>query len=73
MVFGKKNFIFMGISILLIVVGFALMAGGQSTDGTSFNPEIFSFQRIKLAPLLCVAGFSLMIYAIMAKPKEKDK
>ncbi|MDE6782415.1 MAG: DUF3098 domain-containing protein, partial [Paramuribaculum sp.] len=37
----KINFIIMAVAIVGIVVGFALMAGGATDDG-SFNPEIFS-------------------------------
>ncbi|GAD04886.1 hypothetical protein PORCRE_583 [Porphyromonas crevioricanis JCM 15906] len=58
------------VSVLLIVLGFVLMSGGAPTDGVSFNPELFSTRRIVIAPIVCVAGFSLMAYAIMAKPSS---
>lgn len=72
MLFGKKNFILMGISAFLIIVSFILMSGGASEDQVSFNPDIFSAMRIRVAPWLSMAGFILMIYAIMASPKKKE-
>ena len=57
-------------SILLITLGFILMSGGGSDDPNVFNPEIFSFRRIRLAPTVILIGFSLAIYAILLAPKK---
>jgi hypothetical protein len=48
------------------------MAGGGSDDPKVFNPDIFSFRRITLAPVLLLFGFLFEIYAIMKKPKSND-
>ena len=56
-IFGKKNYKFMLIGLAFIAVGFALMSGGGSDDPNVFNPEIFSFRRIRLAPTLVLIGF----------------
>jgi Protein of unknown function (DUF3098). len=75
--FGKENFILIGAAVLFIVIGFLLMSGGGSTDGVSFNPEIFSTRRIVVAPIVTVFGFALVIVGILKKPKDelttKDK
>jgi hypothetical protein len=68
--FKKKNYIIMLIGILLITIGFILMAGGGSDDPTVFNEEIYNFRRIRLAPTLVLIGLAVEIYAIMAKPKK---
>ena len=65
--FGKDNFIWLGISIFFIIVGFVLVSGGSSPDGISFNPEIFSKQRIVVAPVIIMIGYILMIFAILKK------
>ena len=66
--FGRDNFIWIGIAIVFIVVGFALMSGGgPPADGISFNPEIFSKQRIVVAPIIVMIGYLLMIFAILKK------
>lgn len=69
--FGKENFILIAVSIVFIVAGFMLMSGGGSTDGVSFNPEIFSTRRIVVAPVVTLIGFCLMVFAIVYQSKDK--
>lgn len=73
MLYSKKNYLLMGASLLLILTGFILMSGGQSEDPTAFSPEIFSSRRIVVAPIVCLSGFILMIYAILVKPTQAKK
>ena len=54
----------------IVVIGFLLMVGPNTTD-TTFEPDIFSARRIKVAPIVCLFGFVSMIYAVVRKPKEK--
>lgn len=68
----KINFILMGISVGLIVIGFFLMSGSATTEA-GFEPAIFSFQRIKLAPMVVLSGFLLMIVAIIWNPDRKKQ
>ena len=70
MVYSKTNYLLMGVSLILIVGGFILMSGGGTTDPNVFNEEIFSLSRIRLAPIVCVLGFVLMIYAILHRDKK---
>ena len=70
--FGKMNFILLAISMAIVILGFVLMSGAGSTD-TTYNPDIFSPMRIKVAPAICFVGFVSMIYAIIHKPKDSDK
>lgn len=70
-VFGKKNYKFMLIGLAVIALGFLLMSGGGSDDPNVFNPEIFNFRRIRLAPTLVLIGFGFQIYAILLNP-DKD-
>ena len=67
--FSKKNYILLIIGVAAIVIGFILMSGPGSTEA-HFEPDIFSFRRIKLAPAICFAGFLFVIYAIMHKTKK---
>lgn len=67
--FDKTNFILLAIAMVVVIVGFVLMTGPVSTE-THFEPDIFSARRIKVAPLVCLAGFVFMIYAVLRKPKE---
>ena len=67
---GKENYRLLLIGFAIIVIGFILMVGGKSPDPTVFNPEIFSFRRITLAPMVVLFGFLFEIYAIMKKTTE---
>ena len=66
----KLNLILIGVSFLIIVIGFALMAGAPS-GATEYNPDIFSFRRITVGPMISLAGFMLMIAAILWPRKDK--
>ena len=68
--FGKTNYILLGVGMLIVVIGFILMSGGESTD-SAYDPEIFSAMHIKVAPVVCFIGFVSMIYAIIHKPKDE--
>lgn len=70
-IFGKKNYKFMFIGLAVIALGFILMSGGGSDDPNVFNPEIFSWRRIRLAPTLVLIGFGIQIYAILLNPDKK--
>lgn len=67
--FDKYNFIGLAIGMAIVILGFILMSGGSSDEHT-FNPDIFSTLRVKVAPAVCFVGFVSMIYSIVRKPKE---
>lgn len=67
--FDKVNFILLAVSMVVVVIGFLLMVGPNSSE-TAFEPDIFSARRIKVAPVVCLAGFVMMIYAVVRKPKS---
>lgn len=69
--FDRMNFILLAVGMAVVIVGFILMSGSGSTE-TSYDPDIFSARRIKVAPVVCLAGFVSMIYAVMRKPKDKE-
>ena len=54
------------VACILIVAGYILMSGPGSTE-QSFNPDIFSVRRIVIAPMLCLAGYLLIIIGILRK------
>jgi membrane-bound ClpP family serine protease len=66
----KENYKLLLIGFAVIVIGFILMVGGKAESPEQFNPDVFSFRRITLAPLVVLLGFAFEIYAIMKKPKE---
>ena len=70
--FDKTNFILLAVGMAVIILGFLLMSGPGSTEGY-FEPDIFSVRRVKVAPVVCLAGFVFMIYGILRKPKSIEK
>ena len=69
--FGRENYKWMIIGIVVMAIGFFLMAGGKSPDPTKFaDNDIYSPMRITVAPLLIIGGFVIEIFAIMKKPKD---
>ncbi len=71
--FTRENYKLLIIGIAIIIFGFILMVGGGSDDPNVFDPGIFSFRRITLAPMVSLFGFIFIIYAIMKKPSETTK
>lgn len=62
-----RNYILMAAGVVVIVLGFVLMAGGTVATPEEFSYDIFSWRRITLAPILVIAGFAFEIYAILKR------
>ena len=70
--FNVKNYRLLFIGLAINIFGYILMIGGGAEDPNEFNAdELFSDMRITIAPMLIVAGFVLILYSIMKKPKEQ--
>lgn len=54
------------IACILIITGYVLMSGPGSTE-QAFNPDIFSTRRIVVAPMVCLAGYLLVVVAILRR------
>ena len=67
--FDRINFILLAVGMAIVIIGMVLMSGSGSNE-TTFNPEIFSAQRIKVAPAVCLFGYLFIIYGIMRKPRN---
>ena len=68
--FTKINYILLAIGMAIVIIGLILMAGEGSYEGV-FNADIFSARRIKVAPLVSLAGFVFIMVAIMYKSKAE--
>ena len=69
----SKNVKIIAAGLLVMVAGFILMLGGGSSDPSVFNPEMFNFRRLVIAPLVIIAGIVVIIVAIMRIPKDKKE
>jgi hypothetical protein len=61
--FGKKNYQWMIIGIVALIVGFTIM----SMDSEPFG---FGFLGLTLGPVVVMAGFLIEIYAILHRPTK---
>ena len=72
--FSKKNYRLLFIGLGINILGYILMIGGAATELDQFDASaLFSHTRITVAPVLIVAGFVVIAYAIMRKPKDETE
>lgn len=65
----KVNFIMLTVCMIVVIIGFVLMSGGESTP-EAYDPTIFNALHTKVAPIVCLVGFLGMIVSVMYKPKK---
>lgn len=68
LLFTKKNYLFVVLGIVLMVIGYVLMIGGGNPEPQIFNAEEkYSFVRITLAPIFILGGLFIEGMAIFIK------
>ena len=61
--FGEINYKFFGIGLFVIILGYIVMATGETE----------SVQSVKIAPLILILGYCVLLpLAILIKPKDKS-
>lgn len=70
--FERTNFILLAVGMAVVIIGMILMSGAGS-DETTFNADIFSARRVKIAPAVCLFGYLFMVYAILHRPRHKGE
>ena len=69
--FEKTNLKWMLIGVVVMALGFNLMAGGKSADPNVFDKsKVYSTTRITIAPIIILAGLVIEIIAIFRQPKN---
>lgn len=64
LIFGPKNYKLLGVAVLLLGAGF----GGMYLEN-----EFLGFFSLYISPILLVAGFITVVFAIMIKNETKDE
>jgi Protein of unknown function (DUF3098) len=59
--FNKENYMLMIAGVVVLIIGFTLMAGTE---------DIFSTTKLTIAPIVVVIGFIIEFFAIMRNPKD---
>lgn len=71
--FHPENYKILLIGLAINVIGFLLMIGGGAEDPNEFNAdELFSTRRITIAPIFILAGYVVILYSIMRRPKSDN-
>jgi hypothetical protein len=72
--FQKENYRLLLIGVAINVIGFILMIGGGTDNPNNFDAdELFSPIRITVSPMLIIAGYIVILYAIMKKSVKSDE
>ena len=67
MVFAGRNYALMGAAVALIVLGYALMLIDNATNANAVDSAL----SLYVAPLLLLAGYLGIIYAILWRPRAE--
>lgn len=62
-VFQKSNYMMLILSIIVVIIGFIIMAG---------DTDIYSSSKIVLAPIIVLIGFAIGFFAILKKPAKNS-
>ena len=62
-VFAKGNYRLMILSIVIVILGFIIMAG---------DTDIYSTSKIIIAPIVVLIGFAIGFIAILKKPANNN-
>lgn len=68
---NRFNYRLLFTALGVIILGFILMIGGNSDDPNVFDPAIFGFQRITLAPIVLILGYTLAGVSILVNARKK--
>ncbi|MGM0588828.1 MAG: DUF3098 domain-containing protein [Bacteroidota bacterium] len=60
MLFDKHNYLWLGIGIIMVVVGFTAMY---------MENEVNGFISLYISPIIILGGYGVVLYAIMSKSK----
>ncbi len=62
--FGRKNYLFMIVGLVILAIGFIIMTLDNEPYGQGF-------MGITLGPIILVIGFVIEFFAIMVKDRKK--
>ena len=66
--FTKNNYILILAGLLVMTIGYILMAGGKMPSPDVWEPDrIYSLRRVLIAPVIILIGLGLIIYSVFKK------
>lgn len=70
--FTKQNYLLIGAGIVVCVIGYILMSGGNPENPAEFSPDIFNFRRLTLAPFVVMSGYGIVLIGILKVFKKEE-
>jgi hypothetical protein len=72
MAFERRNYVLLGIGLALVVAGYALMAvdNARGVDARGVPLSLDGTLSLTVAPLLLLAGYLEIVYAVLWRPKR---
>lgn len=70
--FTKKNYILLVVGLLISVLGYVLMAGGNPENPAEYSDDIFNFRRLTLAPFVVMTGYVVVLIGIIKVYRKED-
>ncbi|MEM8558969.1 MAG: DUF3098 domain-containing protein [Bacteroidota bacterium] len=67
--FSRQNYLLLGLGLALIVAGYAIMLMDNATSDDPVNSPL----SLYLAPLLLLAGYVEIVYAILWRPRAEPQ
>ncbi len=67
----ERNILLIIIGLVVMILGFILLAGGGAENPEVYNYELFNARRLYVAPLFIIAGIAIEVVAIMWKKKRQ--
>ena len=65
LLFGRQNYLFIGVAFGLIILGMLLMMGGNMPDSNTWDESlIYSTRRTLIAPIVILIGLVVGVFAI---------
>jgi hypothetical protein len=71
LIFGRVNYIWMIIGVVLVFGGLLLMTGGKMPSPEVWDESIiYGFRRTVLAPIVILTGFVIEVFAIFKRSEQ---
>ena len=70
--FTKQNYFLIVGGLILSIIGYMLMAGGNPDNPAEYRKDIFSERRLTLAPFVVMSGYVIVLLGIIKVFKKEE-
>ncbi len=70
--FTKQNYFLIVGGLIISIIGYMLMSGGNPDDPAKYSADIFSERRLTLAPFVVMSGYVIVLLGIIKVFKKEE-